>query len=446
MRLQLVKCFVVGAVLAIAHAQRPSSQSICDYYATKRYGANNVTTQQLLMQSIVSLAYAGGSELSDPPGGSNGIFNHGQFKGQNVFLRPWFDGSKPTTNLNDQPVGVDWLDGGGTQPLIDFITGKSSAVALTNQTNQNRLFNHWFIAFGYTYGCSLVNKFPRTGSSSPVGVAYTHKYMNLNHTDVGYFINQLTLASKYFGFSDEDAGTLETFMNARYNVRCAPSINGQLYSICLADECPLAAPSPDCNAYLNLQPNSAANSTASPSSSSTSTTTSFTTSGSSSSGSSSSPAASSGAALSGGAIAGIAIGGAAVLLLAFGMWLYHRRQKAKPTLVPVPVTASGHASPASTNPYYGSFPDSNIGPSSFRESYMRENDGGLRQVNNNPSEIGDQRLAYMSQAYSLSPKPYDITSFIAEMPSSDQVPSPASSPSHAQNPYNAQGSSNPQTG
>lgn len=269
--------------------------------------------------------------------------------------------------------------------------------------------------------------------------------MNLNDTDVGYFINQLALASKYYGFSDEDAGTLENFMNARYNVRCAPSINGQLYSICLADECPLAAPSPDCNAYVNLQPNSATNSTASPSSSSTSTTTSSTTLVGSSSSPSSSAAVSSGAALSGGAIAGIAIGGAAVLLLAFGMWLYHRRQKPKQTLVPVPVTASGHASPASTNPCYGSFPDSTIGPSSCRESYMRENDSGLRRLNNNPSEIGDQRHTYMSHAYPPSPKPYDITSFIAEMPSGEQVHSPAS-PSHAQNTYNAQGSSNPQTG
>ncbi|KAJ3496363.1 hypothetical protein NLG97_g2719 [Lecanicillium saksenae] len=442
MRLQLAGCLLVGAILDTTQAQRPSSQSICDYYATKRYGANNITTQQLLMQSIVSLAYAGGSELSNALSGSAGIFNHGQFKGQDVFLRPWFDGSKPTTNLNDQPVGVDWLDGGGTQPLIDFITGKASAVALTNQTNQYRLFNHWFIAFGYTYGCSLVSKFPRTGSSSPVGVAYTHKYMNLNQTDVGYFINQLTLASKYYGFSDDDAGTLETFMNARYNVRCGPSINGQLYSICLADECPLAAPSPDCNAYTNLQPNSASNSTGSPSSSSTSTTTPSSTSSSTSS----SAATSSGPVLSSGAIAGIAIGGAAIILLAFGMWLYHRRQKAKPTLVPVPVTTSGHASPASTNPYYGSRPDSNLSPSAFRESYMRENDSSMRPWGNNPSEISDQRHTYMSQAHSPSPKPYDVTSFIAEMPSGDQIPSPGLSPPHTQSPFHAQRSTSPRMG
>lgn len=138
-----------------ASAQRPSSQSICDYYAAQRYGENNSTTQLLLVQSIVSLAYAGGAELSGAPADSDGIFNHGNFDGQDVYLRPWFDGSsmmrwqitfrglftntlciEPTTNLNDQPVGVDWLDGGGTEPLINFLTGSSSIVDLTRQTNQ----------------------------------------------------------------------------------------------------------------------------------------------------------------------------------------------------------------------------------------------------------------------------------------------------------------------
>ena len=108
--------------------------------------------------------------------------------------------------------------------------------------NYSNLFHHWFIAFGYVYSCSQVTQFPNnsTGSGARNSDSYIHKFMNLNQTDVGYFIRQLTLASQYFGFTETDSSTLETFMNARYNVRCQPPIDGELYSICLADDCPLA--------------------------------------------------------------------------------------------------------------------------------------------------------------------------------------------------------------
>jgi hypothetical protein len=74
-------------------AQRSGNESICDYYATQRYGGNNSTTQLLLVQSIVTLAYAGGAGLPNPPDDSSGIFNRARFKGLDVYLRPWFDGS-----------------------------------------------------------------------------------------------------------------------------------------------------------------------------------------------------------------------------------------------------------------------------------------------------------------------------------------------------------------
>lgn len=93
---QPATCLLVLAVSGTALAQRPSSQSICDYYAAQRYGESNVTTQLLLVQSIVSLAYAGGAEISGAPEGSSGIFNHGNFEDRDVYLRPWFDGSSMT--------------------------------------------------------------------------------------------------------------------------------------------------------------------------------------------------------------------------------------------------------------------------------------------------------------------------------------------------------------
>lgn len=88
-------------------AQRSSNESICDYYATQRYGENNSTTQLLLVQSIVTLAYAGGAGLANPPDNSSGIFNQANFDGLDVYLRPWFDGSSkslPPSEISRTPI------------------------------------------------------------------------------------------------------------------------------------------------------------------------------------------------------------------------------------------------------------------------------------------------------------------------------------------------------
>lgn len=79
------------------NAQRPSNLSICDYYAESRYGANNVTTQFRLMQSIVALAFGGGRGVDGTEPDSTGILNPGRFDGQDVNLRSWFDGTSTVT-------------------------------------------------------------------------------------------------------------------------------------------------------------------------------------------------------------------------------------------------------------------------------------------------------------------------------------------------------------
>lgn len=79
--------------------------------------------------------------------------------------------------------------------------------------------------------------------------------MNLNYTDLAHFIDQLSLATVHFGFSEEDAQTLSNNLNSQYNVACAPPITlnpaqgPQLLSLCQATNCPLAEPSPNCALY-----------------------------------------------------------------------------------------------------------------------------------------------------------------------------------------------------
>lgn len=123
-------------ILGTISAQRPSNASICDYYAITLYGANTSETQWHLMQGIVALAFGGGANLPNVSSDITGIFNPGNYNGLNVDLQPWFNGSIDSTNLNNQPVGVDWLDGGGIQPLHSFLNGSTPNVTIANTTNE----------------------------------------------------------------------------------------------------------------------------------------------------------------------------------------------------------------------------------------------------------------------------------------------------------------------
>jgi len=117
-------------------AQRPSNASIYDYYAQQRHGTNNSDTQFELVQSIVSLAFGGKFNLSNVSSEITGILNLGKFISHPVYLRPWFDGTLDSTNLNDQPIGINWLDAGGLDPLYNYLSGVTTNVALPLNSNQ----------------------------------------------------------------------------------------------------------------------------------------------------------------------------------------------------------------------------------------------------------------------------------------------------------------------
>lgn len=92
-----------------------------------------------MMQGIVSLAFGGPGTSIDPdtvPDGLTGILNPGVHDGVKVNLLPFFNGSIASTNLNNQAVGINWLDDGGTKPLVDFMSNKTETVVLKNETNE----------------------------------------------------------------------------------------------------------------------------------------------------------------------------------------------------------------------------------------------------------------------------------------------------------------------
>jgi hypothetical protein len=135
MRSFLAVVLQVGVALAQS-TQRPSNATICDWYALKRYGANTTDTQNKLMQSVVALAFAGRGDIPNINPEITGILNAGVFENTPVFLLPWFNGSIDSTNLNNQPVGINWLDGGGTAPLYAFLRGDTDSVKIEEKTNE----------------------------------------------------------------------------------------------------------------------------------------------------------------------------------------------------------------------------------------------------------------------------------------------------------------------
>jgi hypothetical protein len=137
MLLKRLSLAVVLGWVGVTQAQRPGNASICDYYAQVNYGANTSDTQLRLIEGIVSLAFHGGGNLtnvSDPS--LTGILNPSSFAGVAVDLRQFFNGTRASTNLNNQPVGINWLDDGALDPLYTFLSGQSPIVISANTTNQ----------------------------------------------------------------------------------------------------------------------------------------------------------------------------------------------------------------------------------------------------------------------------------------------------------------------
>ena len=98
---------------------------------------NNSQTQYQLVQHIVALAFAGApSKNNNISSDITGILDPGTFQDLPVDLVPWLNGAIDSTNLDDQAVGINWLDDGGLSPLHSYINGSSSNIMLTSTTNQ----------------------------------------------------------------------------------------------------------------------------------------------------------------------------------------------------------------------------------------------------------------------------------------------------------------------
>ena len=202
--------------------------SLCDKYTTALFKNNTPDNQLILITLVVNTAiignYTNGSMNAVP-----GIL------GVDGDLLKFFDGSMATTNENNVPTKVNFLDDGGAAPLL---LNKPS-----NGTNsrQYTLVTHLYEIFGSLLGCSQFKAYD--GEMSMYDV---HKFMKLNKTQMVYFIQQVGLSATSFGVTTEDATSVGNAMSSLFLMRCSapvaltPGSPASLQAICNSEDCPIA--------------------------------------------------------------------------------------------------------------------------------------------------------------------------------------------------------------
>ncbi|KAI8903632.1 hypothetical protein EDD86DRAFT_250345 [Gorgonomyces haynaldii] len=228
---------------AVPGTDRPSNVPICDFYTQKIFGQNNAENQLKLLTKLVNTVVIGNYTAGTTVPGVVGILAPVVVNGERVDLSGFFNGQLQTTNVGGVASKVNFLDGGGADPL------KLDQPANNQNSNQFRLLTHLYSFFGGAIGCSDKQFPPYTGNPS---MLETHRFMNLNANQLAFFTQQLGLAAKSFGVADGDIAIVANVMNTVFNVRCAqpsspfPPLAG-IQSFCLGTGCPLAQnPDPAC--------------------------------------------------------------------------------------------------------------------------------------------------------------------------------------------------------
>ncbi|PWN35970.1 uncharacterized protein FA14DRAFT_184804 [Meira miltonrushii] len=245
-----------SAAFAAVSAQS-SNQSICDKYTTALLKDNNATNQKTVLTLVVNTALIGtySNATGAPKNNVTGILNNGTYGGQPVSLLKFFDGSLKSTNRNGNPTAVNFLDGGGAEPL------KMNMPANDSSSNQYTLVTHLYEFFGTLLGCSdQTQNGPFMTYQGVQSMSQVHRFMNLDETEMNYFIEQVGMSATSFGVSDADAMTVGNSLNKTFNYRCAPPVvlgpgfANVSQSTCLAADCMVYSP-PDCNQMGDSYPN-----------------------------------------------------------------------------------------------------------------------------------------------------------------------------------------------
>lgn len=105
------------SVISSVFAQRPSDVSICDYYTTALLKENTPANQYTLLTLVVNTVVIGNYTQPNVGIACPGILASAEFGGEQVNLLPYFNGCLLSTNVDNVPSSVNFLDGGGAAPL-----------------------------------------------------------------------------------------------------------------------------------------------------------------------------------------------------------------------------------------------------------------------------------------------------------------------------------------
>ncbi|KAI9834680.1 MAG: hypothetical protein M1826_000082 [Phylliscum demangeonii] len=243
---------VLAAMAGLGMAARPSNVSICDYYTGVLLQQNTAENQMKLLTLVVNTAVIGNYSSINVGIAVPGILAQGQrFNGTDVNLLPYFSGGFASTNDGGSSgVSQNFLDDGGAAPL------KDNKPANGMKSNQYTLLTHLYQYFGVLLGCSLQGAPAYPAYSGDASQYQVHKFMDLDSTQIGYFITQVGLSAASFGVSTDDVTLVGKTLGKVFGYRCSPPTTvvpaqgPQLQSICLDPSCPLDA-NATCSLYEN---------------------------------------------------------------------------------------------------------------------------------------------------------------------------------------------------
>lgn len=102
-----------------------TAPSICDKYTTALLTDNTPANQYLLLTLLVNTVVIGNYTMPNVGVSVPGILAPATVNGESVMLLPYFNGCLKSTNVNDQPASVNFLDSGGAAPLMNNMPANS---------------------------------------------------------------------------------------------------------------------------------------------------------------------------------------------------------------------------------------------------------------------------------------------------------------------------------
>jgi len=234
--------------LGLVVAQRPTNTSICDFYTTALLKSNNATSQYTLLTLLVNTVVIGNYTQPNHNAVPGILAANATFEGKPVNLVPYFSGALQSSNVGGMAAAVNFLDDGGAAPLM------ANKPANGTSSNQFKLLTHLYSFFGTALGCTTVGMTGFPGYDGKPSMYEVHKFMALNSSEVGYFIQQVGLAAQSFGVAQDDITAVGTLLTDTFDRKCSapaaviPSQGAALQAICTQNDCQMAT-NATCDAY-----------------------------------------------------------------------------------------------------------------------------------------------------------------------------------------------------